>query len=477
MIVNKILLLTGESAPFNYTIVQTSCIASTPVSGVLENNVPINVVFDIASGCLNNNVKVIVTDKHGCITEKQFTILGECNLNVGIVKNNYEFTAIHNGTGLFTYQWIFDNTVFTTISTTNPDLILIPTKSFENSTVNVIVTNNSNECTATNNIVFTSCTGTLTPINDKTTCTPTEYISSVLTLSYKGCSVPDWKSINITSDSVFDGATWRLIPINIVGNDYFFQIAFLRKNTLPNTYQFKASVLNLTGENTETSIKLNVEICQQANSNITVIGSTHKPLTTVEIGYVFKIPISNNVYSIAATDWSSFNFVAVTGQVLVNSINLTVANGTVILNSNREIEFIINSPILSGSEIVNWIIYDVDGNMSNTATELFVFDIPIAPNVLDDNLCTLVNTNINLNSFFNAKSNGVLSTVVITVSPLHGTIINQSSTWYYQPFNNYLGTDTFKYKIANSDGIYSLEAANTVTIISSGVALTNNLIC
>jgi hypothetical protein len=477
MIVNKTLLLTGESSPFNYTIVQTSCVTSTPVSGVLENNVPINVVFDIASGCLNNNVKIIVTDKHGCITEKQFTILGECNLNVSIVKNNYEFTAIHNGTGLFTYQWIFDNTVFTTTSTTNPNLILTSTRSFENSTVNVIVTNNSNECTATNNIVFTACTGILLPIVDKTTCTPIEYISPVLTLSYKGCSTPDWNSINITPNSTFNGATWRLIPIDIVGNDYFFQIAFLRKDTLPDTYQFKASVINLTGESAETLIKLDVEICQQANGNITVIGSTHKPSTTVTTGYMFRIPISDNVYSTAAIDWSSFNFTPATGQTLVNPTSLTVTNGNVTLNSNREIQFTINSTISRGSEIVSWTIYDINGNMSNTANEIFIFDIPIAPDVLNDNLCTLINTNISLNSFFSAKSNGVSSNIIITVPPLHGIIINQSGAWYYQPFNNYLGADTFKYKIANSDGIYSLEATNDITVISSGVALTNNLIC
>ena len=478
MIISKILQFNSGTAPYTYNIVADSCISIDFVSGTLKENEVKYVKFDVTEGC-NPNIVINVTDSKGCSNSVQQTLLNICNnFSVGISQNNYTFSSfVTGGSGVYTYEWIYDKTKFTTLNSTNSSIELLPIGQQTISDV-VVVVKDSNGCQTTAKLLFQPCIGTLKPVLVDTYCSKFLYVTETIELKYQGCGTVDWNTLSVVALQGLNNVQWSYEVTSTVNNSAFIVAKISNKtNIAPIVVKLSASVKNTFGIVTDSvEIKINVKSCLAVESGVTAIGTKQKG--DADVGFVFLKHLPDYVLANKELDWNQFTMIASTGQTLNNKSNLTVQSGSVVLNDNRDLIFEIFNAPTKDIEIVRWRIKDIDGNVSNTAEETYILTELNPPTAASDTLCLLANQLLLINSIFINDANYVLSSFTVVTQPTNGIIITEGTNYYYKPNLYYIGTDTFTYKIANSDGVFSNTATVTLTIISSGIVTSlNNNIC
>lgn len=479
MITSKILQFSGGTAPYTYNIVADSCILIDFISGVLKENEVKFVTFNMTDGC-NPNIVINVTDAKGCTNNIQKTLLNICNsFNVGITQNNYTFsTFVTGGSGVYTYEWIYDKTKFTALNNTSVSIELLPVGQQVISDV-VVVVKDSNGCQTSAKLLFQPCVGTLRPVMVDTYCTKFQYVTETIELKYQGCGIVDWNTLSIVALQGLNNVIWSYDVTSTVGNSVFIIVKISNKsNIAPTIVKLSAAVKNIFGITTENvEIKINVKACLAVESGVTAVGTKQK--ASAIIGFQFIKHLPDYVLSDKELDWNQFTLIASTGQTLNNKTNLTVQAGSVTLNDNRDLIFEIFNAPTKDIELVRWRIKDIEGNVSNTAEETYILTQLALPVVASDSLCLLANQLLLINSIFVNDANYVLSSFTVVSQPVHGTILTEGTNYYYKPNLFYIGSDSFTYKIGNPDGVFSNIATVTLTIISSGILINqgNNNIC
>jgi len=92
---------------------------------------------------------------------------------------------------------------------------------------------------------------------------------------------------------------------------------------------------------------------------------------------------------------------------------------------------------------------------------------PVPPVANNDTASTDAGLPVVINVQANDTSNQTIdpTSIAITTNPTQGTIVvNKDGTLAYTPNNNFVGTDTFTYTVANNDGTTSDPATVTVTV-------------
>ena len=170
--------------------------------------------------------------------------------------------------------------------------------------------------------------------------------------------------------------------------------------------------------------------------------------TNVSVG----IPVKDN-------DVSKTNTIVIRGT--------EPANGTyTIINSDTGINYVPN-PGFSGTDIFTYKLYDViTGKESNPIT----VTVHVKPVGSPDTYTTPLNTPIAVNVKDNDVSkNG--TTVIRDTDPSNGTISIDPATNIvtYIPNNNFVGSDSFTYKLRTSDGLESDPINVTINVLPSNL--------
>ena len=128
--------------------------------------------------------------------------------------------------------------------------------------------------------------------------------------------------------------------------------------------------------------------------------------------------------------------------------------GTVIINNNNTFTYTPANWYL-GNDSLQYVIVDTDGDISVATVYITVSERPNAiPDAIDDRRATAINTPVVVDVLFNdtgLDDGGIV--VDAEENPVHGSInVNQDNTITYTPATDYLGFDTFKYKVTDIDG-------------------------
>ncbi|RZK73227.1 MAG: T9SS type B sorting domain-containing protein, partial [Pedobacter sp.] len=191
-----------------------------------------------------------------------------------------------------------------------------------------------------------------------------------------------------------------------------------------------------------------------------------------QIQYTFTITNTGNVSlnNITLVDAKlATGTINVAGTLLPGASTTVVRNYTItagdITAGNVTNTATVNATSPDGSTVT-----DVSGTTptNNTPTVTGLGKPPVATN---DNTTTLQNNAININIQTNdvaGTSPIVVGSVVITVQPLHGTVVvNADGTVTYTPTPGYVGSDTFTYTVKDANGQTSNPAVVAITVTPS----------
>ena len=191
-----------------------------------------------------------------------------------------------------------------------------------------------------------------------------------------------------------------------------------------------------------------------------------------QIQYTFTITNTGNVSlnNITLVDAKlATGTINVAGTLLPGASTTVIRNYTItagdITAGNVTNTATVNAITPDGSTVT-----DVSGTTptNNTPTVTGLGKPPVATN---DNTTTLQNNAININIQTNdvaGTSPIVVGSVVITVPPLHGTVVvNADGTVTYTPTPGYVGSDTFTYTVKDANGQTSNPAVVAINVTPS----------
>jgi hypothetical protein len=161
------------------------------------------------------------------------------------------------------------------------------------------------------------------------------------------------------------------------------------------------------------------------------------------------------------------------GVLLPNTLAIQTqpADGKASVNTTTGIVTYTPNPKFFGTDTFTYKVKDFDNLTSNIATVtvdvLQVITPPVANNdsyTIGENTPTVLNI---LANDTDQNSTLVPTSVVITTAPTHGTININSTTGAvtYTPTNGYLGTDSFKYTVADATGAVSNIATVSLKVV------------
>lgn len=483
MIVTKVLKISNSTAPYTYRVITNSCVSTNSLTGVLGENESklLTFVVDDITGC-TPTIDIDVVDSKGCITTQHYLLNQTCNISLSLSQSNYSFTAIASGgTGQYTYNWIFDTSKFTVTTNVDNLLVLNPIGTQQTSSITCVVTD-SEGCSKTSQITFQPCIGVLSTSKADTYCTSTEYITNNIELIYTGCGTPNWNTLVLVANAGLTGIDWKYSIISTTVNSIFLQITFPIKDlAAPNVVKLNASVKNTFGISTvllNTEIKVGINTCQQFQGTVQGISSTQRVAAGTIVGQKVIKKVSDYVISTYPLNWDSFTFIPNAGQTFYAKENVLTQVGDAFFTVNREIELHIDNTPTHDIEVISWKIADIYGTFSNIVDDIFILKNIAAPTVTNDTVCMIMNQFTAINSIFANDTDYIIASLIITQQPSHGNIVIQGDNIYFSPVTDFKGTDVFKYKVANANGIYSSEATVNITIISSGTLTNlNNIVC
>ena len=144
------------------------------------------------------------------------------------------------------------------------------------------------------------------------------------------------------------------------------------------------------------------------------------------------------------------------------------ANGTLTLDTDGSFEYIPNANF-DGDDSFTYQANDGFGNSSERTVTITVSSVNDVPDVADDSYPVLPNGVLNVNAAAGVLANDSDAdddslSVVLRTGPAHGTLlIDGDGAFQYTPEDDYVGTDTFTYKV-NDGTIDSLVASVTLEV-------------
>jgi gliding motility-associated-like protein len=142
------------------------------------------------------------------------------------------------------------------------------------------------------------------------------------------------------------------------------------------------------------------------------------------------------------------------------------ANGSVIINSGN---IIIYTPVSDfiGFDSFDYQVCDKDGDCSTATVTINVKETNAIPVAINDSATTIMNEWVNINVLNNdmGLEDGIAGITIYT-KPTNGTVfVNSDNTVTYQPYDWYVGIDSFVYVVTDVDGDYGM--ANVTINIES----------
>lgn len=193
-------------------------------------------------------------------------------------------------------------------------------------------------------------------------------------------------------------------------------------------------------------------------------------------------PVANNdSYTIYKNTDTNFNILSndVSGTT-ISSISITQqpVHGTLVVNGATNVTY---KPATgyTGTDSFKYKAGNSTGLSNEATVSINIIEDPntAVPVANNDSYTVYKNNEANFNVLSNDTSVLAISGVTVTQQPAHGTVtVNGTTDVTYKPEIGYLGTDSFKYKAANSTGL-SNEATVSIDVIenvTSVIARWNN---
>ena len=487
----------GDSGPYTYvwnvTTPSTSCVSMSAPSGTITNpdtETISNTFTFFNTTCLDNTTVTlsITYNNSSCTKTITVPITNPCtDFRVNTISNSvpYTFTtSVTNGTGPFTYNWIFDTTLFTD-SSPNPNsntLVLTPVNTSNPPTdyiIGVEVTDH-NGCKVYDQRQFISCFPTANNHNAQLQCTNSGSAGNVcITPDICPNTTIDWSTFTVTSH--LSGFTITDLNDSCGSNGRLFRVEADNTVTGNTSYQIKYTVEDSNGQlSNEGTIYVSVPSCSANQSPITILNSPPFQIDcTYTSGSTYYIgPMDDYVVSTSNIDWTTLMFVdPATGSTTAGPYT-TPGGATVTFNQTTlKFEYVI--PLGVNSDFFQWTVCNIDGNCATSTIAALILVCPPTPTAVNDSFCGTCGQEEEHAIISNDTINGQLTDVSIITAPTHGiAVFNGNLTTpkiLYTANSNYAGTDTYVYQITNDSG-QSDTATVTVTVQCAGQD-TNIAIC
>jgi gliding motility-associated-like protein len=151
------------------------------------------------------------------------------------------------------------------------------------------------------------------------------------------------------------------------------------------------------------------------------------------------------------------------------SVSTNPAHGSAVVESSGVVVYTPEKDF-TGTDSFSYQVTDPAGATSApalvTVTVTPVNDRPVA---VDDQATTDENTAVDIDILandFDIDNDLVPSSVVLTAAPIHGTVsIHASGQVTYTPSTDFVGSDAFQYTVADAEGLVSLPATVTVSVV------------
>ncbi len=200
-----------------------------------------------------------------------------------------------------------------------------------------------------------------------------------------------------------------------------------------------------------------------AKVTITVKDPNHQPVAVKDYAKTYKEkPVTINILK---------NDTGLEDGLDSMCIFIQPTNGTVVINSNRTVTYTPYNHYI-GKDVFTYFIEDTEGDYAIAKVNIDITEKPdFIPDARDDRRGATINTPRTMNVLVNDKGleDGVKS-VSEERKPKHGTItVNGDFTVIYTPEDNFLGFDTFAYRVADVDNQWDTA---TVTV---NVKVTNDI--
>jgi hypothetical protein len=175
-------------------------------------------------------------------------------------------------------------------------------------------------------------------------------------------------------------------------------------------------------------------------------------------------------------NWSTFTFIAGTGQTLVSATELTGLNGTATFDAaNREISYELGT-VNCLVDLIQFQVEDNNGNISNIGTWYVDTADITAPTLSGDSTTVASGSNSVLNVNSNDTGNINLTSYEVVTQPSKVKLLNNLNGTFtiISPLGTE-GADSFTYKAATPEGIYGAAATVNITIQNAGIGTSANI--
>ena len=486
-----------DSAPWTYLFYDannTGCVTFSNASGTTNaNNVTTNITFTNDLCIEEADIRLRVEGVNGCVSTATITFDTPCS---SFVVSDIAYTApfsfsvsASGGTAPYTYEWFYDDTVFTAGGNTNTQQISFSVNNTPLPTSTDIV------CKVTDNF---GCTDTKTYTYNFCTATASNVVTSLSCLGTTGAAYNAMVFLNVTpctgaAINWAEGISFTNVPAGMtITHPYSAgnlaaptnKLIIQTTNAVANgTYYLTYRVKDVNGLWSSTgTLTVIVPICYEGVvvTPITAQNRTIQIGCDVEVGDIVEIDISDAVVPNTSVDWTSLLFTdSGTDQTATtlgedNSYDDVTTPNVTYSAANKIIYYEV--PAVSGTDSFEWSI-STSGSpslVSNGIVYTIMLECVDAPVADDDDACVICGETIEIDILANDDANGgVINTnsVVLTSGPSNGiAVLSLDGKITYTANSGFTGTDTITYTVNNNNNNpqTSNEATVTITVICAG---------
>lgn len=476
--------------------------SSGTVAGASET---INIIAYYSNeDCFEDAILTITaTDSNGITTSQQVSYPNPCGTLAGYIghqpSEQYPFTFVvtpSGGTPTYSYQWIFDNTIFSASgSTTGNTIYLVPRSSANlpvSTEIKVKITDYRNcEEWVSKTHTFTppvalESRGRLACLNTPITnisCGVVNQVATQVRLEATPAAgrTIDWNTLEVNLPEGFCAANQQLIE----DGTNVMLLSIYSYNQEADDYVGSWSVSDSVGlRTTVANIYLSVPDCVPSQVAPVYAEPQYHPMTLSELDDgELTIDISKAVHpqeccddvadEDSKVDWSSFTFISTPGQTLNSPTDLTTTNGTAVLRLDRKILYTVDS-VNCDTDLIQYSVQNYGGKRSNTGKVVLDFIRLDAPVAAADSICIPCGESDTINLLDNDSGDFNPASVEITSSPSKGTyVMGTDGSLTFNANAETEGNDYIGYRVANWDGEFSNEEYLTIEIPCAGPSIVN----
>lgn len=462
--------------PVSWQVTTTSsCITIINSFGTLTQDGNIEFTINATDEtCIENGTATLtLNDNIGCPTTYNISLVNPCDLVLSDISasDTLDFSVVATGGAQpYTYEWFYDTSLFTTSNNTSPVLSLQPIEGqYIDRTILSVKVTDSNGCVQEKEYNQQLCSMVVEGKTINTYCVSViddelgliKAVNSNFTIPILSSCDIDWDTFSYTS-------TNSGIVIIHQGNGVF------RMNILDGT-SAGTSIVNYTVKNEYGvsspvgSLIVNIPSCSEVNNGgDTIDGEIQEgELNSSNIvGDVIELNVEENIYSTSPIRWSTFNFTQ------------NPAYGTATFTPSRVIEYEITD--LTGSD-ADQIGFEIENESGQILRRTYYINrnVAAAPVANALTVCATCNTPTSAIDITSNDTGDIdKSTIIITSSSGNIDISrNSDNDFIFTPNSSATFINNIRYKVANSQGVFSNEAIVIVSSACAGEPVRTDITC